>query len=54
MYQDTPENTEEVVAMQDDLGGKTWVNRKVVIKPSDITLISADETPIPLYAVADL
>jgi len=41
------------VVMQDDLGGKTWVNRKVILKPSDVTLISADETPIPVYAMSD-
>jgi len=41
------------IVMQDNLGGKTWVNRKVVISPSDVKLISADETPIPLYATGD-
>ncbi len=41
------------IVMQDNLGGKTWVNRKVVLTPSDVNLISADETPIPLYVTGD-
>ena len=41
------------IVMQDNLGGKTWVNRKVVLTPSDVKFISADETPIPLYATGD-
>ena len=39
--------------MQDNLGGKALVNRKVVLKPSDVTLISANEAPIPIYATGD-
>ena len=41
------------LVMQDNLGGKTWVNRKVVLTPSEVTLISSNETPIPIYAKSD-
>jgi hypothetical protein len=41
------------ITMQDNLGGKTIVNRKVTLIPSDVNLISFDESQIPLFATGD-
>jgi len=41
------------IVMQDNLGGKTIVHDKVVLMPTDVNLISFNQTPIPLYAKPD-
>ena len=41
------------MVMQQNLGAKTWVNRKVILKPSNVDLISFNESQIPLYATGD-
>ena len=41
------------LTMQDNLGGKTYVSRKVVLTPTNVKLISFNESQIPLYATGD-
>jgi len=41
------------IVMQDNVGGKTWIDRKVYFNPTDVKIISADETPLSVYTQVD-
>jgi len=41
------------ITMQDNLGGKTYVSRKVILTPTNVKLISFNESQMPLYAIGD-
>jgi hypothetical protein len=41
------------IVMQDNVGGKTWIDRKIYFVPSDVTMIASDETPISIFTRTD-
>jgi hypothetical protein len=41
------------IVMQDNVGGKTWIDRKVFFSAQAVKLISNDETNIPVYSSTD-
>lgn len=41
------------IVMQDNIGGKTWINKKVRLVPDGSKMVSSDERLLPVYEIAD-
>jgi len=41
------------IVMQDNVGGKTWIDRTVILNVQDVKMITATENLIPIFATSD-
>lgn len=39
--------------LQENIAAKRWIEKTITLEPSDVIMISADETEIPIFTIAD-